>query len=255
MVWPWDSMGRPSFRHSMAQTELEMSKFIEDHHKELALQRLTEICQPFEIWYARAAFYGDVEAAFGLCAALNNDLRGQVAVAMWRAKVPREAFQMYLGLAWDHDHERVIDAAKTRRNLSHMFRYAAFPPSAELPEIVTLWRGTSRLTFDEAKTGYSWTTDRDTACWFAMRNSHLKNFHSPLVLTSDAPKTDVALFHDERREKEVVLLRLRAGAIVDGDVCDWRKAAAERAKVKMTTKSQLVRNDDAAASNALSPSS
>ncbi|MBK9442039.1 MAG: hypothetical protein IPN53_12290 [Comamonadaceae bacterium] len=190
----------------------------ESFQKEIALYRLAEICQPFEYEFARAAFDGDMEAACQLSFRLNNDKRGAVAVAMWRAKVPANAFREYLLPVWDHDHRHLIEAAKTRRTLAYMFRYAAFPMPAELPDVVTVWRGSSALTFNEARTGHAWTTDRDVACWFAMRFAEHNG--SPLVLTADIAKRDIALFTNERSESEAVLMRPPA-ARIDGDVSDW----------------------------------
>ena len=43
---------------------------------------------------------------------------------------------------------------------------------------------------------------------------------SPLVLTADVPKRDIAIFTDDRGESEAVLMRPPA-ARVDGDVSDW----------------------------------
>lgn len=192
--------------------------FYEDLQKHLALDWLEKHGYPHELEPARAAFDGDAEAAFSLSCALENHKRGAVAVAMWRAKVPVEAFRAYLSAVWGHDHRYVIEAAETRRTLAYMFRYAAFPLPAELPDVVTVWRGSSALPFKEAKTGYAWSTDRDVACWFAMRFAEHNG--SPLVLTADIAKRDIALFTNERSESEAVLMRPPA-ARIDGDVSDW----------------------------------
>ncbi|MBH1979681.1 MAG: hypothetical protein I8H67_15140 [Comamonadaceae bacterium] len=189
-------------------------------YKAVTLTRMAEICAPHEWEYLEAAFNGDVDAAFSLSCALSNDKRGAVAVAMWRAKVKREAFREYFSSVWEHDHRYVIDAAQTRRTLGYMFRYAAFPIPADLPEVVTLWRGTSKLTIAEAREGYSWTTERDTACWFAMRFADING--SPLVLTAEVAKSDIALFTDAREESEALLIRSPAAVKIDGDVTDWQ---------------------------------
>ena len=183
------------------------------------------------------AFNGDVEAALSLCVALGNDLRGVVAVAMWRAKVKREAFREYFSSAWVHDHRYVIDAAQTRRTLGYMFRYAAFPIPVELPDVVTLWRGTCKLTIAEAREGYSWTTDRDTACWFAMRFADING--SPLVLSADVAKSDIALFTNAREESEALLIRPPATVKIDGDVTDWQRRYAAYEAQKNTRQSAL----------------
>ena len=206
----------------------------ESFHKAVTLARMAEICEPHEWEYMQAAFDGDVEAAGMLTYRLSNDKRGAVAVAMWRAKVKRDAFREYFSSVWNHDHRYVIAAAKTRRTLGHMFRYAAFPLPADLPDTVTVWRGSSYLPFDDARTGYSWTTDRDLACWFAMRFAGRNG--SPLVLTADIAKRDIALFTNDRNESEAVLIRPPAAVEIDGDVNDWQArheaVTSERQRVK-----------------------
>ena len=190
----------------------------ETFYKAVVLARMAEICDAFEMTHAQAAFDGDEDAAFSLSISLSNDKRGDVAVAMWKAKVRREAFRLFFLNVWNHDHRYVIAAAQTRRRLGYMFRYAAFPLPANLPETVTVWRGTSYLPFDDARAGYSWSTDRDLACWFAMRFADCNG--SPLLLAADIAKSDIALFTNSRSESEVVLMRPPAVRI-DGDINDW----------------------------------
>jgi hypothetical protein len=193
--------------------------FYEQIQKKMALDWLYQNCQDYEVEHAQAAFDGDEDDAFSLSVALNNGRRGDVAVAMWRAKVPKEAFRAYLASVWDYDHRYVIGAAGTRRTLAYMFRYAAFPLPTELPDVVTVWRGTSYLPIGEARTGYSWTTDRDMACWFAMRFADRNG--SPLLLTADIAKKDIALFHDGRNESEAMLIRSPTTVAIDGDASNW----------------------------------
>lgn len=192
-----------------------------------ALQRLKEICQPFEWRHAASAFGGDVDAAMSLCVELPNELLGAVAVAMWRTKVPRPAYRAFFGNAWRREHREVEAAAQNRRTLAYMFRYAAFELPAELPDVVTVWRGTSHISIEDAQNGYSWTTDRDVACWFAMRFAASNG--SPLVLTADIAKRDIAFFTNERNESEVVLMRPPVSRI-DGNASDWSDGHQRRKK-------------------------
>lgn len=201
----------------------------ESFQKALTLDWLHKHGYPHELKHACAAFDGDVEAANMLACTLENHKRGAVAVAMWRTKVPVPAYRVYLSAAWEHDHRYVIDAAQTRRTLGYMFRYAAFPLPAEIPDVLTVWRGTSSLPIDVARTGHSWTTDRDMACWFAMRFADHNG--SPLVLAADVAKSDIALFTNDRSESEAVLMRPPA-ARIDGDVSDWN-ACYQRKQVAM----------------------
>lgn len=101
-----------------------------------------------------------------------------------------------------------------------MFRYAAFQLPANLPVMFRIWRGTSYLALEEAIRGYAWTTNKDVACWFAMR--HAKEHGSPLVLTAEVAKHDVKLYYPDRQESLVVILRPPV-ARLDGDESDWAK--------------------------------
>jgi hypothetical protein len=193
-----------------------------------AFELFERLCEPYEIKTMTAAFDGDVAAAGTLSVSLKNDLRGEMAVAMWRSGVPKEAFREYFSSAWDHDHHRVVDAAKNRKTLASLFRYGAFSLPGDLPERVTLWRGTSRLMLDEAVRGYSWTTDKDAACWFAMRFASYN--WSALVLSAEVAKEDIALIHHGRSESEAVLLKPPSVFKIDGDQGDWQKGADRHAR-------------------------
>lgn len=192
-----------------------MSKF----YRESMAYELAQTVSPWASKHVVPAFNGDVEAAVSLSIGLSNSERGDMALAMWKAKIPREAFSTYLSSVWEHDHLYVIEAAQTRRRLAYMLRYAAFPRPAELPNVMRMWRGTSKLSIEEASQGYSWTTDRDVACWFAMRFAERNG--SPLVLAADVAKTDIALFTDQRGEREALLLIPPAGIFIDGAKEDW----------------------------------
>lgn len=184
----------------------------------ISIELIEEQVESWSREYVRPAFLGDIEAAGRLSVALNNHRRGAMAVAMWRAKVPRDAFREFFGGVWQHDHRHVIDAAGTRRRLQAMFRYADFPLPDDFGNEVQVWRGTSALSFRKASAGFSWTLDRDVACWFAMRFADRNG--SPLVLSATVPRSDIALYTNERSEQEVVLL-VPPTAAIDGDAIDW----------------------------------
>lgn len=195
------------------------------------LDAALEIAEPWATAYVAPAFSGDPEAAFGLAAALGNENRGIVAVLMWRARVTPEAFRAFLGAAWLHDHHHVIDAAGSRRTLAAMFRDAAFPLPDWLPAMVTVWRGIRAPNQRAAAAGYSWTLDRDIACWFALWTQYGRQ--TPVnwecvVLKAEVPRSAIYLYHDERQEQEVLLLAPPAKVFIDGDLDDWRAGAARR---------------------------
>ena len=206
-------------------------------NKALTLDWFEKHDHPHVLKYALPALDGDAEAAFTLSHTMSGQELGAVAVAMWRCKVPRPAFRAYFGSVWMHDHREVETAAQTRRTLAYMFRYAAFELPADLPDVVTVWRGSSALTFNETVTRPAWTTDRDLACWFAMRFADDNG--SPLVLTADVAKGNIALFTNERSESEVVLMRPPA-ARIDGDVTDWTACYLRQQKAMDTNRKAML---------------
>jgi hypothetical protein len=202
-------------------------------YRELIMQQVAEYADPWAKRYVPAVFAGEINAASSLSVALSNCKRGEVARAMWQAKVARPAYRAFLLTAWLHDHQSVIAAAGTRARLAHMLRYAQFPASVDLPAAVTVWRGTCGSSGTCARRGYSWTTDRDVACWFAMRFASPSA--TPLVLTATVPRSDVVLVNDERREREIVLTK-PPKSVVDGEAGEWRLgfARVEAANARRT---------------------
>lgn len=184
-----------------------------------ALEDLVEALPSYAARWLKPTFRGDVDAASYLCAALPSYQRGLVVRALWVAKVPVLTYRAYLGAAWDHGPAEVIAAAETRQRLGFMFRYAAFALPVDLPQKVTVWRGVSGVAFWAATAGYSWTTCRDVACWFAMR--HAGPTSLPLVITALIRRDCIARLHNGRNEREVILLSPTLAAVTDGLPSDW----------------------------------
>ncbi|MGD9890694.1 MAG: hypothetical protein AB7R89_29630 [Dehalococcoidia bacterium] len=87
------------------------------------------------------------------------------------------------------------------RRLVRLFRAADFvtdTPGTERPvEPITIYRGAGL----RSKRGLSWTTDRDTAVWFATRWDAADRY---VFTTTIAPRHVLGIFHD-RQEREVVI--------------------------------------------------
>jgi len=181
--------------------------------------RVEQIADLWAVQYVAPAFAGDVHAARSLAYALSNEKRGAVAVAMWRAKVPSAAYSAFLQEVWLHDHDELLKAASSRRTLHYMFRYAALPRPAD-DETLRVWRGASDLTADEARKGFSWTIDRDIACWFATRFGQ-----QPIVITAEVCGRAIGWLTNEIGEQEALILQPPRKARIDGDAADWQRAA------------------------------
>jgi hypothetical protein len=161
---------------------------------------------------------GDVEAADSLFVAMNDEIRGEACWLLLN-NIPAPAYRAFLAASWEHCHLHVIAAANNAYiELGEFFEYADFPLD-HLPETFRVWRGTSVLTPEQASSGCSWTTDRDTACWFAMR--HAEQNGSPVVLAADIHRYEVCFSSNDRQESEILLLESPASWWIDGDTTDW----------------------------------
>jgi hypothetical protein len=138
------------------------------------------------------------------------------------ADFPPVCLRTALAEAWSMRHREVIWAAGTRNGMRALFRAARFDTSM-LPETVTIWRGTSGLSRQEAARGWSWSTRRSTAAWFALRHAGQR---VPLVLQRTVPRTDIMHFSDDRDEAECVLSKI-GPCKVDGDLEEWRRLYEE----------------------------
>lgn len=179
--------------------------------------QIEDYADPWARQYVAPALAGDIDAAFALSVALSNPKRGNMVVAFWRAGAPREAFRTLLRTVWNHDHAELIVAAATRHRLRALFRYAQFDTS-HLPDVFQVWRGAAGLGVTGTASGYAWTTERDVACWFAMRR--VEHFGDPVVLTAHIRREVVAFHTDERDEREVVVFD-RPVSFIDGHADDW----------------------------------
>ena len=207
-----------------------MSKLGDALNFEFVRRHLNEHLEPRAHQYIDGALAGDLEAAGNLVFAASNPNRGIVAVGLYLAKVPNPAFRQALSDAWDHDHGWVIASAGSRNRLMAMFRRGKFPLPEGLPDAVPIWRGVANCTRVEAAMGYSWTLDRDLACWFAMRFA--KPGDSTLVLKRTVRRADLVYYSNDRAEQEVVPAKFSLGEM-DGDVSDWAEGMArENAKRK-----------------------
>lgn len=147
--------------------------------------------------HVRPAVYGDAEEAEKLVFSTGDHRRGTLAAMVWNTNPSREVWRVILGGTWDHGHESLIATVRNRNTLRKMFRFARFPIPDHLPETMTIWRGTFLCPVERAAKGFSWTTERDVACFFAMRYEDRAKFFYPLVLQAQIGKGDIVRIPDE----------------------------------------------------------
>lgn len=69
----------------------------------------------------------------------------------------------------------------------------------ELPEQLTIYRG---VRSPECKYGFSWTLDKQTACWYADRYEN----NNSCVYECTADKKDIVCYFNTRNEAEIIML-------------------------------------------------
>lgn len=126
--------------------------------------------------------------------------RGTAAKALYERWESLGEKVAYSGLiqAWEHDHVEVISAFGGGSEFAQALRTVS--ASSKSKRLVRAWRGVSDL---DAAYGVSWTIDRDTACWFAMR--HYERHQTPFVFFCDLSPDAIAAEHNGRNERELLV--------------------------------------------------
>ena len=174
--------------------------------------------------FARVLYSAGEEDAKRLVCRIPNSLSSLVVVWLYfrlrAGDCSPGCFRAALNETWNDDHDDLIATVNNRRILASMFRHAQFPaPPSILTGQIAIWRGTFNISPSKARRGLSWTTERDCACWFALRFGMPR----PLVLKAMVPVADLFHLPNDRKECEVVWFG--AGGAVDGDLNDWNAAA------------------------------
>jgi hypothetical protein len=182
----------------------------------------------------------DREGAAGveLIISCPHDMRGMVATWLYyryrAGNVAQSIYREALNAAWNHDHHQVKQFVRNNRlQLRSMFQRAGFPVPKEMPDQVNIWRGCAGLSASATRSGISWTTDRDVACWFATHwgPNRFSLRAEALVIKATVPKSLLAIPWNERRESEAIFFDgQKAQIVVDGDPTDWWSAGERRAE-------------------------
>lgn len=140
-----------------------------------------------------------------------NSTRWNVFVDMWN-KYPMTTAAFYYGLnhAWTHGVPGVADDVAELFYYVELFEQMKRERGArkffnDMPDVVTLYRGAHDVTPSDmhiCSIGYSWTTDRKIAEFFAFR--HGQSNRAVYAVTVD--KNAISAIFLSRREKECVLI-------------------------------------------------
>lgn len=166
------------------------------------------------------AIAGDLDAVGWMYWHAHESMRAELMVLVWALGAPVEVQRELLMRVWDHEHHYLKNWLSLA-DAKAMFTHAAFPVPADVPETLTVYRGGFGTSKRALAAGFSWTTDRDTACFFAMRYQGYDDWHTPMVLKATIRRDEIMLMEPEHREFEVVIFGAR-GSVIDGDVADWQ---------------------------------
>lgn len=183
--------------------------------------------RPRSAAYVAAAFEGDEASAAKLAASLSWHESSLVAYSMCRAKTPPPALRSFLDVIWAEGRFLSVSGEVNADQVADILRYAAFPPPHHLPKTLQVWRGYRGTTVREVSQGYSWTLDRDVACWFAFYGSGTLA-GTPMVITARVNRQDIAYYTNKLYEEEVVILETPRYASIDGTIDDWFSGMVKR---------------------------
>jgi hypothetical protein len=174
--------------------------------------------------YIDSALHGDAEAA-GYLSITDNQWRPFVLVCLYACCRLSDGFKVALSAIWDHDGPDVL-ATIDAPLLRDMFECGGHRP-CDLPKLVTIYRG-GIGSYEQLRKGWSWTTERGVAAWFALRWGGV-----PLVIETKIKTPRILHASDDRNERELVVPGVR-NASVSGTLEDWqREAPIWRASVGM----------------------
>lgn len=162
---------------------------------------------------------GDIEAVEELYCHANERDRAELMVQMFVYRAPSETLRTMLMRVWDHEHRHLLQAVGIRM-VKEIFRRADFPPPEGVPDTLTVYRGGFGITQRKLAAGLSWTTDRDIACFFAMRHVIHSGATDPMLLKATIRRDEIRMMEPDHRESEVVIFGAR-GSAIDGDPSEW----------------------------------
>ncbi len=168
---------------------------------------------------------------------LPNNMRGEYAVSVVNSDISPDIRREVLMAAWMHDYVEIWRAAGSSAAFNRLWRRAGFSVG-HLDFPLTVWRGGRKEHWKEVAIGFSWTLDRDTACWFAMAYAaRAGSAHAdlePFVIRRIIKHPRQVLAHViERSEDEIIVANPAGPSKVDGTASDWATAASRaEARIK-----------------------
>jgi len=208
---------RPISYHSRLRRRV-LSKAASEEYRDEAARLLTD---PTGL---DSALAGDMDATVTLCQ--RNDMgMSHVALAAYWGGTPYDAYRDLLSFGWSEDWLRFqLTVGRRLAFIRRMFRVARF--QREFDGKLIIYRGTDGLSPAAASRGWSWTLNRDVACYFAY---YAQKWGEPLVLSATVDASDVLYYENNRFEDEIIVGR-PVHAVIDPDRSTWLDAAKNYAR-------------------------
>jgi hypothetical protein len=164
------------------------------------------------------ALRGDVEAAIRL-SLTDNGLRPLVLLCLYAASGKSAGFKAAFADIWAHD-GHLVHRAFSGPLLFDMLMVGGVRPEWQGP--VTVFRG-GQGGIDTVLRGWSWTTQRGVAAWFATRYVTILE---PIVVEARIKSSRIVHVCNERDEHEVVIRGGARQAVISGTPDEWATEAA-----------------------------
>lgn len=156
-----------------------------------------------------------IEGIFGFLCYCNSDERWDAFISLivdddLREEYPLNKYAYYRGLedaytsGWADPYQAYEIFEETNYNMEWL-RYTTKENRDfyyNLPENIELYRGCSKEEYETSNIGFSWTTDRGEAEFFAFRFSH----DDRIVIKTSVPKHYLCYTFQDRHEKECIVL-------------------------------------------------
>jgi hypothetical protein len=214
--------------------EIKMEKF--SFNRARTLSRLPKMCgdhlrrelPDFSHEFIDAALRGDREAA-GMLSATDNNCRPLVLLCLFATCPDSAGFKEAMMNIWSHDGPLVLRTIESRL-LTAMLQRGGTPLPYQAEPVVVYRGGQGDL--NVVRRGWSWTTRRGVAAWFANRYPERGE---PLVVEARVRSTRILHVCNERNEHEVVIAQGVRRAVASGTPDDWTTEASEwRASIPTT---------------------
>lgn len=227
--------------------------------KESARLRREFKLEALDLYYTKA-LKGDENAARELYYRLNEIDRVQCLNRLLIEGANKKTLRIFTKECWGHEHEPMTSLLG-RAGVKDAFIRSGFEIPDHVPETLVIYRGGYGVSQRVLARGFSWSTDKPTACWFSTRYADIagprKYRHhykksidpelGPLVVEAKIHRDEIVCWDPGDREENEVFLFGAKGSKISGDVDEWNLLAEEQtARIRLMHSGLVQSASDAA---------